>query len=212
MSGLIEKDLRLILQKKSNFIIFIAVGSILACTTDNHFVTAYMMMIFAILGIGTISYDEFDNGYPFLLTLPFTRVTYVLEKYVFCIFSGIFGFVISNLIIIAIQLITKNVFPIEAILESFLYLPVILIMVSFILPVQLKFGAEKARIGLLLVSGGFISLLYLVNRFLPDTAALFQTIAEMKSSTVTGILYLISFVFVGISYLISTSIMKHKEF
>ena len=45
-----------------------------------------------------------------------------------------------------------------------------------------------------------------------DTAALFQTIAEMKSSTVTGILYLISFVFVGISYLISTSIMKHKEF
>lgn len=212
MSGLIEKDLRLILQKKSNFVIFIAVGTILAGTTDTHFVTAYMMMIFCILGIGTISYDEFDNGYPFLLTLPFTRKTYVLEKYVFSICTGLFGFVISNLIVIAIQLVTKNEFIMNRILESIMYQPVILVMISFMLPVQFKFGAEKARIGILLVSGGFISCLYLINRFLPDAASLFQTISEMEAGSINVILFLVSLLLLGISYLISISIMKHKEF
>ena len=38
-------------------------------------------IVTAIFAITTISYDEFDNGLAFLMTLPVTRKQYVAEKY-----------------------------------------------------------------------------------------------------------------------------------
>lgn len=42
-----------------------------------------MTMFGAMIAVGTLSYDETDNGLAFLMTLPVDRKTYVREKYLF---------------------------------------------------------------------------------------------------------------------------------
>ena len=84
-----RKDLCLLLQRSRAMIIMVGVGVIIGFSTDGGFLIGYLTMISAILSIGTISYDEFDNGYPFLLTLPVTRKSYVMAKYLFCLASNL---------------------------------------------------------------------------------------------------------------------------
>ena len=81
MLGMMQKDLCLLLQRSRAMITIVGVGILIGFSTDGSFMTGYLSMISAILAIGTISYDEFDNGYPFLMTLPITRKGYVLAKY-----------------------------------------------------------------------------------------------------------------------------------
>ena len=50
---------------------------------DSLFVISYAAILFTILAISTLSYDEYENGMSFLFTLPFSRNTYVVEKYLF---------------------------------------------------------------------------------------------------------------------------------
>ena len=85
MRGLIEKDLRLTISRKQTLLIFFIMALVMGMTMDGTFIVGYLTMLGAILAVGTISYDEFDNGYAFLMTLPFERKTYVTEKYLFCL-------------------------------------------------------------------------------------------------------------------------------
>ncbi len=64
---------------------------------EGGFVVGYMVLLAAIFCMSTLSYDVFDNGMAFLMTLLVKRRVYVFEKYVFIIgtavtaFSGILG-------------------------------------------------------------------------------------------------------------------------
>ena len=100
MRGLLQKDFCLLLQRSKVLLVMLGVGFLMGFSTEGtSFVIGYMTMLCAILAIGTISYDEFDNGYPFLLTLPITKKTYVYSKYVFCLLTNLVGWVISIVIL-----------------------------------------------------------------------------------------------------------------
>ena len=89
MRGLICKDLRLMMMQKNFLIMLAAVALVsLAAMDDPMFVIMYMTLIFTSFILSTMSYDEFDNGFPFLFTLPITRKLYVREKYVLALLSG----------------------------------------------------------------------------------------------------------------------------
>ena len=75
MSGLIQKDICLFLQRSKVLIVLIGIGAIMGFSTDGSFIIVFLTLICAILTVGTISYDEFDNGYPFLIALPITKKT-----------------------------------------------------------------------------------------------------------------------------------------
>ena len=85
MKGLLIKDLKLI--KKQNRILAITA---LLCAwffitdRDASAISAYIAAMISIIAVGTVNYDEFDNGMGFLFTFPISRRSYVLEKYVFC--------------------------------------------------------------------------------------------------------------------------------
>ena len=81
MSGLIEKDLRLTLTRKQTLLIFLIMAFFMGASIDGAFIVSYLTMLGTIIAIGTITYDEYDNGYAFLMTLPFDRKTYVKDKY-----------------------------------------------------------------------------------------------------------------------------------
>ena len=84
MTGLLIKDFRLLKVQKNFFtlIVFILLGMILF-SEDNFFAVSFATFIFSLFSTSTVSYDEFDNGNPFLFSLPVTRKGYVLEKYCF---------------------------------------------------------------------------------------------------------------------------------
>ena len=83
MKGLFVKDIELMKQQKQYFILVIVMGVILnlAGSGSVSFAIGYFTFVTAIFAITTISYDEFDNGLAFLMTLPVTRKQYVAEKY-----------------------------------------------------------------------------------------------------------------------------------
>ena len=65
------------------FVLVVVMGVILnlAGSGSVSFAIGYFTIVTAIFAITTISYDEFDYGLAFLMTLPVTRKQYVAEKY-----------------------------------------------------------------------------------------------------------------------------------
>lgn len=207
MRGLFRKDLCLMLQRSRAMLVMVGVGLIMGFSTDGTFVVGYLTMIGAILGVGTISYDEFDNGYPFLLTLPVTRRDYVLEKYLFCLASCLVGWVVA-VAVYAVCGIVKGE-GLEGVAQSLAFLPVAALLTAVMLPAQLKYGAEKSRMVLLAVSGGAIGLGYLVMKLLPEAGEM----AGQVSDTAFGIVFVpVSLAALLLSIKISIGIMEKKQF
>ena len=61
MSGLFEKDIRLIFQRKQTLAVFLVVAVIMSIAVDGSFIVAYLTMLSAIVAVSTLNYDEFDN-------------------------------------------------------------------------------------------------------------------------------------------------------
>lgn len=213
MRGLLQKDFCLLLQRSKVLLVMLGVGFLMGFSTEGtSFVIGYMTMLCAILAIGTISYDEFDNGYPFLLTLPITKKTYVYSKYVFCLLTNLVGWVISIVILMGCMIVKGSTVTPDTWLESLSFLPVVFLMIAIMLPLQLKFGAEKNRIVIALVGGGIFVIGYFGSRLMPDGLQVPAFILEMQDSTMLLLLSIVSLAALVISYLCSLHVMEHKEY
>ncbi|MDD6157696.1 MAG: ABC-2 transporter permease [Lachnospiraceae bacterium] len=217
MAGLFDKDLRILLQRKQAILLFLAIAVVLGFSTGGTFVVGYTAICFLMLSVGTISYDEFDNGYSFLMTLPITRRTYILEKYLLSGVCGIVAWIVSVVICICESFFQKAAFVTEDFLvEAAAILPVVFLIMCMMIPVQIKYGAEKSRVVLVAVMGiavvggiGIKKAVELLN--LPLDAVL------EKMYTITDVQILVGLVVLTIaamllSFAISVRIMYHKEF
>lgn len=217
MAGLFDKDLRILLQRKQAILLFLAIAVVLGFSTGGTFVVGYTAICFLMLSVGTISYDEFDNGYSFLMTLPITRRTYILEKYLLSGVCGIVAWIVSVVICICESFFQKAAFVAEDFLvDAAAILPVVFLMMCMMIPVQIKYGAEKSRVVLVAVMGiavvggiGIKKAVELLN--LPLDAVL------EKMYTITDVQILVGLVVLTIaamllSFAISVRIMNHKEF
>lgn len=214
MSGLIQKDLCLLLQRSRVMIILVCVGALMGFATDGSFVIGYMTMICAILTVGTVSYDEFDNGYPFLMTLPITKKTYVNSKYIFCMLGGLAGWYISVAIYLSCILIKGESISLSlsTLTETVAFIPVLGLIISVMLPIQLKYGAEKSRIAIAVIGGGAWALGYLVLRYLPDDIQLPAFLENADELTFTALLFVLCLAAFAVSYPVSLHVMEKKEY
>lgn len=163
MAGLVEKDIRLLLKRKQTVILFLAISFLLGFTTDGSFVIAYLTVLCAIFTASTISYDEFDNGYTFLMTLPIDCKTYVAEKYAFCIGGGFIAWNFAVIFYFVSAVIKGDSINLsEDMMMAVVFIPVYIIMLCIMIPIQLKYGGEKSRI-VLLVLWGIIALIGFVG-------------------------------------------------
>ena len=171
----------------------------------------YLTMISAILTIGTISYDEFDNGYLFLLTLPVTRRSYVTAKYIFCFLGDLVGWAAASVIYAGCCLAKGAGLGMEQLAAALVFLPVVGLMSAVMLPLQLKYGAEKSRLALAVLFGGIGVLGALGMKLfpgLPDTLRAFPEIsgAALGAAALSAVVAA-----VALSYWISLGIMEKKE-
>ncbi len=217
MNGLLIKDMQLLKMQKKFFVVIVAIAVFTTVITkDISFLMGYLSFIFPMLAITTISYDEFDNGNAFLFTLPISRGLYVVEKYVLGIFLGLFALCLSVLV----SLIFGAVNGMSAVLEGLPAVPAVfagaLMLLSVMLPLQFKFGAERSRIVFIAASGVMLVLGFVGKKLLDAKNIDLSAITNMLSKLNIGILIAaIAVTVLGIFFLsvaLSIGIMKKKEF
>lgn len=220
MRGLLIKDLRLLKnQGKILFVIIVVMGVLVLISDSNpSFLAAYITIFLAIFTISTISYDEYDNGYLFVLTLPVSRKGYVREKYVFGLLSAVIAWCIGMSAGTAVLLRMSSHGSLKDwFLSGVLYIAVAVIFLGFMIPLRLKFEAEKARyanltaiiVMLILYTVGRGCMQYLPASWKANIAAFFAGLGDMGiwlCVMVTALVVLI------ISYLCSSHIISQKEF
>lgn len=208
MLGLMRKDLCLLLQRSRALVIMVGVGVIIGFSTDGGFLMGYLTMISAILSIGTISYDEFDNGYPFLLTLPVTRKNYVTAKYLFCLASNLAGWAAASVIFAGCCLVKGEGFRMAQLTEALAFLPVAGLMTAVMLPLQLKYGAEKSRLALAVLAGVVVALGYVGVKLFPGLP---DSLSGVSDAAFGAALVCLCIAALAVSFCCSLGIMNQKE-
>ncbi len=217
MLGLIEKDLRLTFIRKQTLFIFFIIAPIMGLMMYGPFVIGYLTMLAVMVSIGTISYDEFDNGFVFLMTLPFDRKTYVREKYLFSLTMAASGWCFGTVLYYIGNMIRYNTLPLIDELPMLLaYIPALSLSAAIMIPIQLKYGSEKSRI-ILYIIFGFIAIAIFGAKSFSGGAnvsfpEVFKFIGSLSPVLLLLILTTVCILVMYVSYLWSKRIMDKKEF
>ncbi|MBS5343404.1 MAG: ABC-2 transporter permease [Clostridium sp.] len=218
MKGLLIKDFKLLKTQQKFFllVLFIAIAVEMFSGSSSSFLIGYLSFMAILFTLSSISYDEFDNGNAFLFSLPITRKSYVIEKYGLGLILGSSFWAFGTLIVILKEVIANKYISIDTIVAAFSILPVIFVILAVTLPFQLKFGGEKGRIAMI----STLVIVFMVGIIMTKTAnalninlgSLFIQIATFNKAVL--ILSIIGFTLLALflSYRISLSIMKKKEF
>ncbi len=217
MKGLLIKDIKLLKMQKKFFFLLIAIAVAMAIfAEDPAFLIGYFSIVMPLVAVSTVSYDEFDNGNAFLFTLPISRRDYVLEKYGFSIGMGLCAFVFACLLALTVGAFKDFLTAWTAVKASLPILAVMTAFLSLLLPVQLKFGAEKGRLIAVATAGGLfvvgvlcvkglewlnVDIMGVADRLIPDSLLL-----------VAVFIVVLALLLLGISVSVSLSIVKKKEF
>ncbi len=214
MKGLLTKDFSLMMQRKSYFMLILALGIMMNFTMENGlFITGWMIAIMSLFSISTMSYDEYDNGLPFLMTLPIYRRTYALEKYLFSFICGSGAWVVSMLLIIIRAIVNgNNINILEELMGTVVIVPIALIYLSTCLPFNFKFGVEKGRM-ILFIECGVIGLIpLLVSKIFPDYIKLKAVFDSLGMAGLGIMLLILCIIIAAASVVVSCKIMDNKEY
>ena len=217
MKGLLIKDLRLMKNMGNSLavILLVAVGMSFY-NSDMGFIVVYMSIIGTTFTSSTISYDEFDNGNAFLFSLPVSRKEYVLEKYLFSLLMCGGGWLLGSAISIVAGMARGALAPMEGLMTALVLLPVAIGLNVVLIPLRLKFEAEKSRIAQIVVMGGFFLVavlgVKLTKRLGIDLEALGERMPGMSDGAGIAAVLAVSVALLLLSCHISIRIMERKEF
>ena len=216
MLGLLVKDLRIALTRKYALLIILVIALIMGTSMEGPFIIGYVTMIALMLAVGTIIYDEMDNGYDFMMTMPLTRKTYVREKYLFCLLSALVAWLVGAILTCAAYIIRQNASALlEVIPISLVLIPVLFILPAVMIPLQLKLGAERSRIATYIIFGFIAGLIFMGKKLLDESdlpAKIEPALNSFPPVTVVVAITAFGLLVAFISYLCSVRIMMKKEF
>ena len=96
--------------------------------------------------LNTIAYDEVDNGFAYLFTLPASRRTYVRAKYIFGFVTGLIGWAIAIVLALIVGAVSGQS-DIDSLYIMFAgALIVFLLLQAVMIPVRFVFCRLKARL------------------------------------------------------------------
>lgn len=213
MKGLMTKDFCLLLQRRRSFIIILLCGLLMSFSSETAFLLGWIVMIGSLFTLSTIAYDEHDNCFPFLMTLPASRRCYAWEKYVFgavCMLA----FWILGIALCAVSALIRGkglTFSGENTAYAALLCCAMLIL-DYSIPLNLKYGCEKGRIYSLVFWGGVVAVGYVIFRVVPDGSRMQMKNILNNESSLIAWLILFTAAMTAASVAWSINIMKKKEF
>lgn len=146
MKGLIIKDFQLLFSNKRILYIVFAIALFSAMMGDGitlTYISSFVAVMLQVSALATISYDNYQHGNTFLMTLPLRRKDYVIEKYIFCSIIAFVGINFSLILGLLVKMRTNNM-KIE--IAVGIVIALVFLIYSFIaIPLELKFGNEVGR-------------------------------------------------------------------
>ncbi len=213
MKGLLTKDIRLITSRKQTFLIFIVIMLIMGASMDAVFLSGYGTMLLGIFAIGTLSYDDFDNCMPFLLTLPITKKDYVKEKYLFVEAAVVIGWICSIIISCGIAIIRGQMSPlISEPAELYSQLPLFMAIFGAMLPIEIKFGTERSRTILVVLAGLVFAVGMLFGKMMKGAPTFAQKLDQVSGPVMAVTFTIVGLAIMAAGYAWSLRIMKEKEY
>lgn len=202
--------------QRTFFLVIIGISVLIAVLNkDVSIISGFIPFGLSLFTLSSVSYDSFDNGNAFLFTLPFSRRTYVSEKYVLALLLAGIGWVISIIIGTVVNSWVGYLPLSELMLVYLMILPLIFIVEALMLPIQLKFGGEKGRLALIIVMGiialFIIAAVKVAEMMQVDVYKLLDLMASMSLYMFFFILSAIAGLLMLISFQISVRIMEKKE-
>lgn len=146
MKGLIIKDFQLLFSNKRILYIVFAIALFSAMMGDGitlTYISSFVAVMLQVSALATISYDNYQHGNTFLMTLPLRRKDYVIEKYIFCSIIAFVEIIFSLILGLLVKMRTNNM-KIE--IAVGIVIALVFLIYSFIaIPLELKFGNEVGR-------------------------------------------------------------------
>ena len=219
MKALFIKDIRIVLKQQRVLICaFFAVITILAFATDNSmYAVAFVLFLVPTMMLTTISYDTFENGMSYIMSLPVSVKDYVAEKYILVVSSSVIFNILATILINVVLYIGKGVgiMPLELIVNAMLAQFMVLIYISLVLPVDIRFGTDKGMIIVVLMAVVIGAAGPMLSNINVDSGLMYKlSESEITSVPVNQALLLMSVggVFAIVSYFISVKLMKQMEY
>ncbi len=218
MTGLLIKDWMLLKRQGRYFMIVLALACILSfmgSESFSSFVTSYLTFMISMFNFSLFSYDEFDNGMAFLMTLPSGRSDYVKARYTFSILLTSCGWLVGTLLRMGLYLVRFSVAEYIEILPSEpMYLLICLIYMGLAFPALIKYGAEKGRNIAFTVLAIFAIGIFMIAKagFEIPFLKWIDRLAETNPFILLPPLAAVSVLIMTVSYALSVRIIAKKEF
>ena len=167
MKGLLVKDINIMLGNVRAILPTMGIGVIYVFLTDTtiSFGMSFMIMLFGMLALSTLAYDEENDGMAYLMTLPVSRYQYVLSKYLFLVFFLAVGAAVSlatfflSAMIKGIMSHTGSLDILQRVgfgqreeyMSGLIALMVMFLLSMVLLPLRYKFGAAMQQVMALVV-------------------------------------------------------------
>lgn len=220
MKGLLIKDLQLLKSQKASYFPGLVVGIVFIVSGSNtSFAVMYLTLLFSTITYSTINFDLSSNGMSYLLTLPVSRSIYVKEKYFLHLLNTALCILLSVSITAAGFLFGSAPVQGDVLMTAALSaLTFSVLMQSFMIPLLLRFGAEKSRTAVMVFLGlvyliGF-SAWILIRKFDVDLSSAIHLveIQDISTAAFTTCTCAAMLILMAVSFLLSLRIMKKKEF
>ncbi len=177
-------------------------------------ILGWLPFAISILLINTVTYDELDKGYGFLMTLPIDAETYVREKYFFCLTGGTVSWLVAAGLYMILEM--KQQMPVDMACQIpmvLVFLPVTALLIALLIPLQLVSGVEKSRV---VISGACgvmgASVIAFAELVKTNVLSAFSFLNQMNGWILAGIAVVVTVLLILLSYAISVRIMEKKEF
>lgn len=216
MRGLLAKDIRMLLSQKQFFTVILVIAVVFSISGQElYFIVGYCTMMCTFFTISTLSYDEFNNGYQFLFTLPISRKGYVLSKYVFALLTGGGVWIVVSLAVGILGSFRDSDFIMLAWMSGSLAIfAVSFVFLCVVLPLQLKFGSEKGRIVMIVISFSVFALVMFIGKYAEAIGSRidFAWVSGISAAGWIAIGVAALAVLTIISIFLSIRIMERKQF
>lgn len=217
MKALFIQDIRYMLTQKSFLVTILIVGIALALgQNDNYiFVIGYLGFMGMITGLMSLTMDDQSHGLTFLFSLPIDRRVYVREKYCFIVLIGVLFGSVATALCLLFRVFAEYKAPLDEILATaFGTFFVMLLFVAIMLPLQLKFGAERARLASFIAIGFFFAAVLIAGLVVnfADALPFIQAFLSMSPVALAGIGAAFLIVCLRISYSASLRVILRREF
>lgn len=213
MKGLIIKDI-LNLRKQIKIVLFIIFFYVVFFSigfnsedsnTQPSIISGLIIFLNVTTFIASFSYDEYSKWDKYAASLPITRKSIVLSKYILSLLFVVLGVIIST-IYACILIITKNnINMLEFALSTGMIVMVALLIIGFLIPALYKFGAERARLVLVAIAFVPTAIIMLLTHFNVPAPS------ENTVGLFFKLLPVISILFFVLSFFVSCKIYESKE-